>query len=282
MHLGIRDERAVHARRHRGARLQIEHVAVAEQRLGAHLVEDGARIDARRHLERDAAGNVGLDEAGDHVDRRTLRREHEVDARGARLLRQPRDQLFDLLADDHHHVGELVDDRRRCTAAARDPWMSRWSIDGIVGGRGRHHRIANRFAGVGGVLHLAVEARDVAHAERGHERVTPLHLRHAPAQRVGGVLHVGDHGREQMRNAFVHRELQHLRIDHDQPHVLGRALVEQRQDHGVDAHRLARAGGAGDEQVRHLREIRAHRRAADVLAERDRQRRGALRRRPST
>ena len=37
--------------------------------------------------------------------------------------------------------------------------------------------------------------------------------------------------------------------------------------------RLARAGGAGDQQVRHLREIRAHRRAADVLAERERQRR---------
>ena len=30
--------------------------------------------------------------------------------RRARLLRQPRDQLFDLLADDHHQVGELVDD----------------------------------------------------------------------------------------------------------------------------------------------------------------------------
>jgi hypothetical protein len=33
-----------------------------------------------------------------------------VDAGSAGLLRQPRDQLFDLLADDHHHVGQLVDD----------------------------------------------------------------------------------------------------------------------------------------------------------------------------
>ena len=30
--------------------------------------------------------------------------------RRARLLRQARDQLLDLLADDHHQVGELVDD----------------------------------------------------------------------------------------------------------------------------------------------------------------------------
>ena len=29
---------------------------------------------------------------------------------GARLLREARDQLLDLLADDHHQVGELVDD----------------------------------------------------------------------------------------------------------------------------------------------------------------------------
>jgi len=36
--------------------------------------------------------------------------EDQVDARGARLLRQPRDQLLDLLADDHHQVGEFVDD----------------------------------------------------------------------------------------------------------------------------------------------------------------------------
>ena len=34
----------------------------------------------------------------------------QVDAGGARLLRQARDQLLDLLADHHHQVGQLVDD----------------------------------------------------------------------------------------------------------------------------------------------------------------------------
>ena len=33
-----------------------------------------------------------------------------MDAGGARLLREARDQLLDLLADDQHQVGELVDD----------------------------------------------------------------------------------------------------------------------------------------------------------------------------
>ena len=53
--------------------------------------------------------------------------------------------------------------------------------------------------------------------------------------------------------------------------MLGGGLVEQRQHHGIDADRLARAGGAGDEQMRHAREIRNHGLAADVLAERERE-----------
>ena len=64
----------------------------------------------RRDLEGDARRDVGLDQAGDHVDRRALRGQDQVDAGGARLLRQARDQLLDLLADHHHQVGELVDD----------------------------------------------------------------------------------------------------------------------------------------------------------------------------
>ncbi len=47
--------------------------------------------------------------------------------------------------------------------------------------------------------------------------------------------------------------------------------IDQRQDHGVDRHRLARAGSAGDEQVRHAREIGDHRLAPDRLAEAERQ-----------
>ena len=55
-------------------------------------------------------------------------------------------------------------------------------------------------------------------------------------------------------------------------HSPGEQLVEERQDHGVDRDRLARAGGAGDEQVRHAGEVGDHRLAADVLAEAQRQR----------
>ena len=74
-----------------------------------------------------------------------------------------------------------------------------------------------------------------------------------------------------MRDVLVDAELQHLGIDHDEAAAIRRQPVEQRQDHGVDRHRLARAGGAGDQQMRHAREVGDHRVAADVLAQRQRQ-----------
>jgi hypothetical protein len=57
-----------------------------------------------------AGRDVGLDQAGDHVHRRPLGGQDQVDAGRARLLGQAGDQLLDLLADHHHQVGQLVDD----------------------------------------------------------------------------------------------------------------------------------------------------------------------------
>ncbi len=54
-----------------------------------------------------------------------------------------------------------------------------------------------------------------------------------------------------MRNVLVHPELQPLRIDHDHPHIVRRRAVEDARQHRVDADRLAGAGRAGDQQVRH-------------------------------
>ena len=114
-------------------------------------------------------------------------------------------------------------------------------------GIGHERRIEERLAAVDRIVDLAVVAREMAHAEPRHQRVTALHLRNAPAQRVRGLLHVRDDGREQMRNALVDRELEHLRIDHDEPHVLGRGLVEQAQHHRVQRDRLTGAGRARDQ-----------------------------------
>ena len=258
----------MHARRDGGAGGQVQHVAVSEQRFRAALIENRARVHLRGHLKRNTRRNVRLDEARDHVHGRTLRGQDQVNAGGTRLLRQSRDQLLHLLADDHHQIRELVDNDHDEGQAGQVLDVLRHDAGHPLRDLLHANRILDRLACIGSLLDLAVETADVAHAEQRHQLIAPLHLRNAPAQRIGRLFHVGDHRREQMRNALVHRQFEHLRIDHDHAHVFGHRLVQQAQDHGVDAHRLARSGRACDQKVRHARQIRGHRTAADVLAER--------------
>ena len=103
-----------------------------------------------------------------------------------------------------------------------------------------------------------VVAVDVAHAELRHFLVAVLHLAHRPLERDDRLLRIGDDRRQQMRDAVIDRQFEHLRIDHDQPALIRPQPIEQAEDHGVDRDRLARAGGAGDQQVRHAREIDDH------------------------
>ncbi len=186
----------MHARR---AVRQIEHVAAAEQRLGAVGVEDGARIDLGGHAERHAGREVGLDQSGDDIDRRPLRGQHQVNADGARHLRQARDGSFDVLPVEHHQVGQLVDD------------------DDDVGQRTRV-LVALRRRGWRCAIEEAVVLIDVAHALCGQHFQAALHLAYGVAQRVRGQLGFGDDGRVQVRHAFVIAQLQPLGIDQDQPH----------------------------------------------------------------
>ena len=133
--------------------------------------------------------------------------------------------------------------------------------------------VGQRLFSLAGLGHLLVETGQIPHTDGRHQLVAFFHLGHAPVERVRGVLHVGHHRREQVRDAFVHRQFEHLRVDHDQPHLVGLALVEQRQDHGVDTHRLAGTGRARHQQVRHLAQIGHHRVAGNILAQADGQRR---------
>ena len=104
------DEGAVHAHRQGPARLQVEHVAVAQQLLGAVHVQDGARIVLLDHPEGDPAGDVGLDHAGQHIDAGPLGGQDQVDAHRPGLLGQAGDRALDVVAQLQHEVGQLVDD----------------------------------------------------------------------------------------------------------------------------------------------------------------------------
>ncbi len=133
------------------------------------------------------------------------------------------------------------------------------------------HRAGDLLALLLRLADALVEAVDVAHAHLGHLAVAVLHLAHGPFERDHRLLRVGDDGGEEMRDAVVDGKLQHLGVDHDQAAFLRGHAVEDRQDHGVDRHRLAGAGGAGDEQMRELGDVGDDRLAVDGLAERERE-----------
>ena len=68
--LGLGDPGALHAHRLAGAHRQEQRVALADELLGARLVEDDPGVGDARGRERHPRRHVGLDQAGDDVDAR--------------------------------------------------------------------------------------------------------------------------------------------------------------------------------------------------------------------
>lgn len=56
-------------------------------------------------------------------------------------------------------------------------------------------------------------------------------------------------------------------VNHEQAHLVGGGFVQQAQDHGIDPHRFAGAGGASHQYMRHTCEIDDHGHADDVFAQ---------------
>jgi hypothetical protein len=189
-----------------------------------------------------------LDEAGDDVDRRPLGRQDEVDAGRTGELGDADDRLLDVTRGDHHQVRQLVDDDEQVGVRADDPLGARQRRD---------------LAGLDGLVELV----DVLEAERREVVVAGVHLTHDPLEGLGGLLGVGDDRRDEVRDALVGGQLDPLGVHEHETHLIGGGPHEDRGDHRVDEARLARAGGAGDEQVGHLREVGDDVAALDVLAD---------------
>ena len=107
----------------------------------------------------------------------------------------------------------------------------------------------------------------MAHAGAGHGLVALLHLVHSPLQGVLGQVHVRDHGVHEVRQGTVDRQFDALGVHEQEFHVLGGVAVDQTQEQAVQAHGLARARGAGHEQVGHLGQVGDAGDALDVLAQ---------------
>ncbi len=172
-----------------------------------------------------------------------------MDADRARHLRQAADRFFDFVAGDHHQVGELVDHHHD-----EGEWPIRLAL-------------FDRFAGFEHLAHVAIELLDIPDAKRGKRLVALFHFAHGPAQRVGRLLRLYDDRRHEMRNVFIHSEFEALRVHHDHADVIGRRSIQNAGQHRVEADGLTGTGRAGDQQVRHRRQVGDVRLAVYRLAE---------------
>src|SRR5690606_13065647 len=195
-------------------------------------------------------GHVGFDEAGDHVHAGTLGRQHQVDPGGAGQLGDADDSVLHVAGSDHHEVGELVDDDEQVGVG----------LVAAVAARGR-----GELPGP----HCSVEVVNVPEPGGGQVVVPAVHLPHDPLQGVRGLLGVGDDGGDEVRDALVHGELDPFRVDEDEADLVGQGPHHDRRDEPVDAGGLARAGGSGDEDVRHAGEVGDDVVPLHILAEAD-------------
>ena len=171
--LGFRDPGALDTHGLGGTHRQEQGVALADQLLGARLVQDHAGVGDGGGGERHAGGHVGLDQAGDDVDGRALGGQHQVDAGGTGQLGDADDRVFDVARGHHHEVGEFVHDHQQVRVGPDDAL-------------GVHRRLD--LAGADGL----VEVVDVLEAVVGEVVVAGVHLADHPLQGLGGLLRVGD------------------------------------------------------------------------------------------
>ena len=223
VNLIVRNKRTVHAHWDRRSGWQIKHIAMSQQIFCALLIENRPGVHFGRHLKCDARWHVGLDETSDHVDRRTLCGKNEMYAGRACFLRQSHNEFLNFLANNHHHVGELVDDDHDERQRRQHGMLDGFFFVEQVGRR--ENRILDRIASRYCIANLAVVAADIAHSKRRHQRVTSIHLGHTPTQRIGRFPHVRHDRRQQMWNALINRKLEHFRVDHDQAHMFRMSLV---------------------------------------------------------
>jgi hypothetical protein len=226
------------------ARPAEEHIAAAEQVLGASGVEHDARVCVRGDAEGDPCVEVGLERRGDDIGAGALGGEHEVDAHRARGGREDHQILLErltlLLV---HHADQqcvLVDQR---------------------------HDRRQRLVGVTLVEQLHF------HAAVGDQILSPGHLTaHQFQQGVAGLVALDNHlAAAQVGHAVEEREVGALRVDDQQLQLARRVLGHQAEQQAAQEHRLARVSRPGDEQVWELREILDDQGAVGGHADHDRQ-----------
>ena len=145
-------------------------------------------------------------------------------------LGQTADRILNFSRRNHHKIRKLVHDDHdlrhllRCLFSLRDP------------------HIGNLFV-IFSKITYPIFRKGI---------VTTGHLGNSPVQRTGRFLRICDHRNEQVRDPVIYTELHHLRIDHDQTHLIRCSLIKDADDQRIDADGFSGAGCSGDKKMRHL------------------------------
>ena len=116
-------------------------------------------------------------------------------------LRNASDKFLDFFTDHHQQIGELINDNHNIWHLTQS-----WCVFRLPLFKGAIKRVGNRFTFLDRRKHFAVIANDIPDPERGHQPEAAVHLDDAPAQGIGGFLHVGYHRCQQVRDTVVCRE----------------------------------------------------------------------------
>ena len=124
-----------------------------QQLFRAAGIQDGTGIYLRHYRQRNPAGDVCLDKAGDDICGRTLGCNNQVHACGTCLLCQTADGIFHFLGGGHHQVCQLVNN---------------------------YHNLRHVFQRAARLCGGSVVIAQIADAVFCKEIVPPLHFLHRP------------------------------------------------------------------------------------------------------
>ena len=249
LHFLIRDKGSLHAHRLRNSLREEEHISFSEQFFRTDTVQNGPRVNARGDRKRDARRDIRLDEAGNDIDTRALGCDNKMHTGCTRKLCDAANSLLHLVFRDHHEIGQLIDDDDKLRQGLRQ----------ILG---RH------AAACGGRSYSLIVAAKIPDTGLRKLAIAIRHLRDRPVERSGSLLRVRDDRNQKMRDAVVDRELNDLRVYHDELHFLRPIAVEYAHNQRVDTDRLTGTRRTRNQEMRHLCDVGDHGLSRNVLSDR--------------